>query len=77
MNPFIVPSSLDILSNRRPAKLLLYDPLRYGVLSSDDRYYFVLKYYHIYGKFSIRKHTCSREKGKRIAGADDRSVPAM
>ena len=37
MHP-IVPSSLDILSNRRPAKLLLYDPLRYGVLSSDDRY---------------------------------------
>ena len=34
----IVPSSLDILSNRRPAKLSLYDPLRYGVLSSDDRY---------------------------------------
>jgi hypothetical protein len=34
----IVPSSLDILSNRRPAKLMLYDPLRYGVLSSDDRY---------------------------------------
>ncbi len=33
-----VPSSLDILSNRRPAKLSLYDPLRYGVLSSDDRY---------------------------------------
>ena len=33
-----VPSSLDILSNRRPAKHLLYDPLRYGVLSSDDRY---------------------------------------
>ena len=34
----IVPSSLDILSNRRPAKQTLYDPLRYGVLSSDDRY---------------------------------------
>ena len=34
----IVPSSLDILSNRRPAKHSLYDPLRYGVLSSDDRY---------------------------------------
>ena len=38
LQPF-VPSSLDILSNRRPAKLLLYDPLRYGVLSSDDRYF--------------------------------------
>jgi hypothetical protein len=37
LQPF-VPSSLDILSNRRPAKLTLYDPLRYGVLSSDDRY---------------------------------------
>ena len=37
LQPF-VPSSLDILSNRRPAKLSLYDPLRYGVLSSDDRY---------------------------------------
>ena len=37
----IVPSSLDILSDRRPAKLPLYDPLRYGVLSSDDRYGFV------------------------------------
>ena len=35
--PF-VPSSPGILSNRRPAKLSLYDPLRYGVLSSDDRY---------------------------------------
>ncbi len=34
----IVPSSPGILSNRRPAKLSLYDPLRYGVLSSDDRY---------------------------------------
>ena len=29
------PSSLVILSDRRPAKQLLYDPLRYGVLSSD------------------------------------------
>ena len=38
LQPF-VPSSLDILSNRRPAKLTLYDPLRYGVLSSDDRLY--------------------------------------
>ena len=38
LQPF-VPSSLDILSNRRPAKLSLYDPLRYGVLSSDDRYF--------------------------------------
>ena len=55
MNLLIVPSSLDILSNRRPAKLLLYDPLRYGVLSSDDRYCFVLKYYHIYDRFSISK----------------------
>ena len=35
MIPFI-PSSLDILSDRRPAKQTLYDPLRYGVLSSDD-----------------------------------------
>ncbi len=34
----IVPSSPGILSNRRPAKLSLYDPLRYGALSSDDRY---------------------------------------
>ena len=33
-----VPSSLDILSDRRPAKQMLYDPLRYGVLSSDDPY---------------------------------------
>jgi hypothetical protein len=37
----IVPSSLDILSNRRPAKLSLYDPLRCGVLSSDDLYSYV------------------------------------
>ena len=40
----IVPSSLDILSDRRPAKLSLYDPLRYGVLSSDDRYSIGLLY---------------------------------
>ena len=36
-----MPSSLDILSDRRPAKQKLYDPLRYGVLSSDDRSFIV------------------------------------
>lgn len=36
-----VPSSLDILSDRWPAKQKLYDPLRYSVLSSDDRYWIV------------------------------------
>ena len=34
----LVPSAPGILSDRRPAKLALYDPLRCGVLSSDDRY---------------------------------------
>ena len=35
----IVPSAPGILSDRRPAKQTLYDPLRCGVLSSDDRYW--------------------------------------
>ena len=34
----IAPGSLDILSDRQPAKLSLYGPLRCGVRSSDERY---------------------------------------